>query len=291
MKDTRPPGGVFEPHAAPASAVDPQAFHAAKREADEAALTPAQRRERARAERRAAKTPTPAADPAPVTDVPSAPAAPTPAILDRKPKTVTGPTPPNDMKPGVRYCGGYEVIADEVAEYVIPAGFGSKPGRTVQWPRVRKLLLADDREVYGCAECEYWAPRITSVRPHLNAHSTKKADTVKAAAPKAAPKAPVVADPTPAPTTPKEPAVAAAPTIRIVPAVDKQAPAPRVVTPSDLSDLTLREIAVRLAQQDQREEKAQRDIAEWRRRALAAEKQVESIRQALSAAGLRLDVG
>lgn len=57
---------------------------------------------------------------------------------------------------------GVAVIADEPVETPL-----SKPGRPVYFTRIRRLLLADDRTVYGCTECDFTADSDSAVRGHL----------------------------------------------------------------------------------------------------------------------------
>jgi hypothetical protein len=65
---------------------------------------------------------------------------------------------------------GQAVIADEPTASPIK----DKAGNYVLWQKVRTLLLEDGDTVYGCLLCDYTSPNSLSIRPHLNAHSTKQ---------------------------------------------------------------------------------------------------------------------
>lgn len=65
--------------------------------------------------------------------------------------------------------GGIAVIADEPAESPI-----STPGKPVFYKQIRRLLLADDTEVFGCLHCDYTADSVGRIRPHLKAHVEPK---------------------------------------------------------------------------------------------------------------------
>ncbi|MET8006290.1 hypothetical protein [Nonomuraea glycinis] len=63
------------------------------------------------------------------------------------------------------HVNGVAVIADEAAPSPL-----SRPDRPVSFPQIRRLLLEDDSETYGCALCEHTDPALGKVRYHLRSH-------------------------------------------------------------------------------------------------------------------------
>jgi hypothetical protein len=61
---------------------------------------------------------------------------------------------------------GRSVIEDQAAKS--PLHTDAKP---VLFRQIRELLLDDGTIVFGCIHCEYTAPTIGPVRPHLKAHT------------------------------------------------------------------------------------------------------------------------
>lgn len=254
-KDKGPGRGrrVFSPHVAPTSVVDPVTFHEAKIAAGSEDATPEQRRLARAAARRDRRTAPPARPPE----------LPPPAVPTGPPR----PTATDSKSPNARYIDGVEVIVDEPT----PAPFRST---TVLHPQTRTLLLADGREVFACAHCDYWSENVRSIRPHLKVHSTPKPDPVPEQEEATVPTVPAPA--------------AAEPTMRIVPTGTKGAP--RVLSalpPAAIANLTLAELADRIAHVGEVE--ADRD--QWRKRATDAEGQLEKVRRALAAAGLEMKIG
>ena len=64
------------------------------------------------------------------------------------------------------HVDGVAVVADEPAE----TGIADGAGTPVHYKRIRKLLLADDRIMYGCSECDFTRPTAAQIRPHMNKH-------------------------------------------------------------------------------------------------------------------------
>ncbi len=64
---------------------------------------------------------------------------------------------------------GQAVMASEPVESPI-----SRPGRPVFFPRILRLLLADETETLGCKECDFVDPRIGRVRVHLREHKVEE---------------------------------------------------------------------------------------------------------------------
>lgn len=64
------------------------------------------------------------------------------------------------------HVDGVAVVADEPAE----TGIANGAGAPVTYKRIRKLLLADERIVYGCSECDFTGPSPAHIRPHMNKH-------------------------------------------------------------------------------------------------------------------------
>jgi hypothetical protein len=63
------------------------------------------------------------------------------------------------------HVNGIAVIADEAAPSPL-----SRPDRPVSFPQIRRLLLEDGSETYGCVLCEYADPALGKVRYHLRSH-------------------------------------------------------------------------------------------------------------------------
>ncbi|WP_372412550.1 hypothetical protein [Streptomyces luteireticuli] len=65
---------------------------------------------------------------------------------------------------------GLEVIGSEPAESPLRPG-----GHTIYFKQIRKLLLEDGSEVYGCAhgDCDFTRDTTEGVRPHLKAHKAR----------------------------------------------------------------------------------------------------------------------
>ncbi|ALG14749.1 hypothetical protein AOZ06_12920 [Kibdelosporangium phytohabitans] len=66
--------------------------------------------------------------------------------------------------------GGLEVIADEPT----PSPIKSRDGAAVLWTQTRTLLLGDGSTVYGCQHCDYTSPNVNAIRPHLQAHNSRR---------------------------------------------------------------------------------------------------------------------
>lgn len=64
------------------------------------------------------------------------------------------------------HVDGVAVIADEPAQSKIR----DAAGQPVTYKRIRRLLPADERIVYGCLLCEFTSPTAERVRPHMNKH-------------------------------------------------------------------------------------------------------------------------
>lgn len=64
---------------------------------------------------------------------------------------------------------GIAVIASEPAESPI-----SRPGKTIYFKQIVKLLLENDTEAYGCIHCDWTANESARVRSHLKKHSAKQ---------------------------------------------------------------------------------------------------------------------
>jgi hypothetical protein len=62
----------------------------------------------------------------------------------------------------------HAVIATEPVESPL-----SRPGKTIMFTRVVKLLLDDGTTTYGCTECDATADKMASVRAHLRIHSNR----------------------------------------------------------------------------------------------------------------------
>ncbi len=63
----------------------------------------------------------------------------------------------------VRYVDGLEVVSSEP----VPSGLNSAyPDRPPVTFRFNRLVLSDDSERYGCADCDYTAERVNTVRSH-----------------------------------------------------------------------------------------------------------------------------
>lgn len=69
-----------------------------------------------------------------------------------------------------KQVGDKAVIADEPTE----APMTGRDGKPLVWYQTRTLLLDDGTTTYGCAHCDYTNDNIRSIRPHLNAHATRK---------------------------------------------------------------------------------------------------------------------
>lgn len=61
---------------------------------------------------------------------------------------------------------GKQVIATEPAETAL-SGLHGKP---IYYKQIVRLLLDDDSEVFACVHCDYTAPNVQSVYPHLRKH-------------------------------------------------------------------------------------------------------------------------
>jgi hypothetical protein len=69
-----------------------------------------------------------------------------------------------------QHVNGHAVIADEPA---VSPHLKDNSGRPVAWRQIRRLLMDDGSELYGCQHCDYTSPNMNSIRPHLGAHSTR----------------------------------------------------------------------------------------------------------------------
>ena len=63
---------------------------------------------------------------------------------------------------------GVPVVADEPAASSLPPN--PRTGQPVYFRQIRKLLLEDGRELFGCVHCDFTSAAVASVRPHLVAH-------------------------------------------------------------------------------------------------------------------------
>lgn len=129
------------------------------------------------------------------------------------------------------HVNGLEVITDEPAEAPL-----STADRPVFFKQIRRLLLADGDEVFGCVHCTYTADSVHRVRPHLGKHSRRGTDPRPGAVPTMRPQADVA------------------------------------------------ELLARLAKGDTARAElstAQRERNRWKRRALDAERDLETIRRAI----------
>ncbi len=64
------------------------------------------------------------------------------------------------------HVNGCEVIASEPVASPL-----STPDRPVYFRQIRRLLLADDSEAFGCVHCDYTASAPGRVRAHLSKHN------------------------------------------------------------------------------------------------------------------------
>ncbi|WP_327258262.1 hypothetical protein [Streptomyces sp. NBC_01244] len=90
---------------------------------------------------------------------------------------------------------GVQVLESEAIEAPI-----STPDRRVYFKQIRRLLLADGAEHYGCIHCPFTSPKIGLVRTHLKEHRTR--DTTPATPPKSPKPSKAKPSPTPAKTDP-----------------------------------------------------------------------------------------
>lgn len=72
---------------------------------------------------------------------------------------------------------GHQVIADEPARSPIANG----AGQPMYFQQIRKLLLDNGSELYGCVHCDYARPRLAQVRPHLKKHRDRAVGTLSVA--------------------------------------------------------------------------------------------------------------
>lgn len=63
--------------------------------------------------------------------------------------------------------GGVAVVASEPAVTSLPRREGEPP---VYFKQIVKLRLEDGSELYGCVHCDFTAPGVGQVRPHLRKH-------------------------------------------------------------------------------------------------------------------------
>lgn len=125
--------------------------------------------------------------------------------------------------------GTFPVLANDPT----PSALTDAKGRPVLWPSVRRLTLADDLVVYGCADCSYANRSANSIRPHRNKHRGQRK------------------------------------------AADDEVTA--------LLRTTLRTaLGGALPDDSAKIEKMKADRDEWKRRALAAERQLSALRQAIT---------
>jgi hypothetical protein len=82
---------------------------------------------------------------------------------------------------------GVPIIAAEPAE----ASIRTADGQPVRFKQILKLLLEDGTEAYGCLHCDYTAPRMVQVRPHLSKHNRQRVEP----APRSEPYTPEPIDP------------------------------------------------------------------------------------------------
>ncbi|MEU3904192.1 hypothetical protein AB0F20_10270 [Streptomyces goshikiensis] len=161
---------------------------------------------------------------------------------------------------------GIRILASEAVEAPI-----STPGKPVYYKQTRRLLLANDTQLYGCVHCDFADPRIGTVRIHLKQH--RSAATPPAAAPRSAP-ARAAAKKAVGPTT---------------------TPAPEDTGLQDglLASLTLGQLIKRAQAANEvikerdlaRKERdaAREELTEWMNRAAKAEHGLDTIRKALTA--------
>jgi hypothetical protein len=64
---------------------------------------------------------------------------------------------------------GVEVVASEPAM----SPLSEVHGQAIHYKQILKLLLADGRELFGCAHCDYTSTSVQRVYPHLKKHSPR----------------------------------------------------------------------------------------------------------------------
>jgi hypothetical protein len=74
---------------------------------------------------------------------------------------------------------GRAVIASEPAL----SPLSEVKGRPIYYKQIVRLLLDDDREVFGCVHCDFTGQSAQSLYSHLKRHSGRKAQRAKAAPP------------------------------------------------------------------------------------------------------------
>ncbi|MFE4263379.1 hypothetical protein [Streptomyces sp. NPDC056883] len=161
---------------------------------------------------------------------------------------------------------GIQVLASEAVE--APISTSAKP---IYFKQARRLLLANDTELYGCVHCDFAATGIGVVRTHLKAH--RPTDVSAPDAPR------------------KKPARASAKKTAVPTAPDR--PAPESLTPDSLASLNLGQLVERaqatakavkerdLARKER--DAAREELTEWMDRTAKAERSLTAIRTALDA--------
>ncbi|MEV6956573.1 hypothetical protein [Streptomyces sp. NPDC051183] len=161
---------------------------------------------------------------------------------------------------------GIKVLESERIE--APISTSTNP---IYFKQARRLLLADETELYGCIHCDFADTRIGVVRTHLKTHRPTKAP-----APQAPSKKPTRASAkkTTAPATPDR-------------------PAPESLTPASLASLNLGQLVERaqavtkttkerdLARKER--DAAREELTTWMDRTAKAERSLAAIRAALDA--------
>lgn len=156
---------------------------------------------------------------------------------------------------------GIQVLASEAVEAPI-----STPKKPIYFKQARRLLLADDTELYGCVHCDFAATGIGIVRTHLKTHRPTEAPT-----PDAPRKTPTrtSAKKTPASAAPEPLTATSLASLNLGQLVERAQAATKVVKERDLA----------LKERDA----AREELKEWMDRAATAERTLETIREALKA--------